>query len=150
LRKSHSRDSPRGCDATLAGMDLTGLLNKVLEPFATASFWAVALSISVLMTTLVKSIRKASPTYLAAHPWFGFIMTWTNVLLGVCSAIPAGVVPGTSFVNRLPFGLVAGGLSHYVYRLVLKRFSFFGGKPEAVAAPAIGAGPAAGGGDGAD
>jgi hypothetical protein len=117
------------------------MISKAAAPFASGSFWAVTLAISVLMTTLVKSLRRANPNF-AALPLVAFVLTWANVVLGVCSAIPRDVLPGERFVVRAAYGIVAGGMSHYTYQWVLRRFAFFGGKP----APGGGPGPAGGGG----
>lgn len=122
-------------------LDITGMIGKALAPFATGTFWAITLAISVLMTTLVKSLRAASPNFVA-RGWVGFGLTWTNVVLGILAALPSGVLTGDRFLVRGAYGIVAGGLSHYAYQWVLRRFKFFGGKP----APGGGPGPAGGAG----
>jgi len=114
-------------------IDFGGMISKALGPFSTGSFWGLTLAISVLMTTLAKSLRAATPNTLAAHPLFGFALTWTNILLGIMGALPSVFLTGGSFLERVPYGIVAGGLSHSAYQVVLRRFEFFSGPKDAPA-----------------
>ena len=113
---------------------VSALIDGALAPFLDGSFFGIAIAISVVMAATAKSLRKLKPG-LIQQPKVGFAMTWLNVVLGVLAAIPSTYLTGGSFLARMPFGIVAGGLSHAVYKLILKRLEFFGGKKDAPPTP---------------
>jgi hypothetical protein len=122
---------------------ITSLFTDALAPFLTGSFWAVALSISALMTTLSKSLKKFYPE-LNQDRRVGLALTWANLMLGVLAAVPLSYFEGKTFMARLPFGLAAGALSHYLYNLVLRRIKWFAHNetpPVASAAPGTSTAP---------
>lgn len=110
------------------------LITGATAPLFTPSFWGVALAISVLMTCASKTVKALRPG-LIQDKWAHVAFTWANPLLGCLMAIPAGFLTGDTYLMRCIWGLVAGGFSHTVYKLVLKRFKFFAGSDKKESTP---------------
>jgi len=95
---------------------------NVMAPFWCWQFLLTALAINALLAYARRFVREANPATLERR-WWKALMTLANPVLGFLAAITPGFLYGDTLAIRALVGMCAGFLSHFVYSLVIKRFT---------------------------
>jgi hypothetical protein len=104
-------------------------LTSVWTPFRNWQFVAAFVVIFIVLTFAKRFIAQVAPKVAKAN-WFSATLTLANLGLGALLAIPKGFLFGGTYFERLLIGLIAGGLNHMLFHLIIKRVAVIMGKSE--------------------
>ena len=105
-------------------------IETVIATFLTWQMLAAYVIIQGAMQTLKRATNAAFPALNGSRA-FKLFVTVQNYAWALLIAIPSGFLVGETYGKRAIMGLVAGTLSHVVYRLVMKRFEVLRANPSA-------------------
>jgi hypothetical protein len=100
---------------------VTEAIDTAISVFFTWQMLAAYVLIQGAMQALKRATIAAGPGFIKAR-WYKVFIAVQNYWWGLVVALPHGFLIGETYGKRAIMGLVAGTLSHVVYRLVLKRF----------------------------
>lgn len=92
---------------------------------------AAALCVQGIMQTLARITNVIAPTARDVA-WFRVFVACQNVVWGLILAFSTNFLPGKTFFERAVLGIVAGSVSHLVYKFFLKKFELTNTKPHKV------------------
>lgn len=109
-------------------------MDAVLDELKILLCWqmiAGALFVQVVMQTLARVTNVIAPKAREVA-WFRVFVASQNIVWGLIIAFSTNFLPGKTFFERAVLGIVAGSVSHLVYKYFLKRFELTNTKPHKV------------------
>lgn len=89
---------------------------------------AGALFVQVIMQTLARVTNLLAPKAREVT-WFRIFVASQNIVWGLIIAFSSNFLPGKTFFERAVLGVVAGSVSHLVYKFFLNKFAITNTKP---------------------
>lgn len=89
---------------------------------------AAALCVQAIMQTLARITNVIAPKARDVA-WFRVFVACQNIVWGLILAFSTNFLPGKTFFERAVLGIVAGSVSHLVYKFFLKKFELTNTKP---------------------